>query len=104
MEIARRSIDVALTPDIAHERWLRFTGQGGSPGASAAEVPGSTLPDEIDKGKVYFGDEEAGSTRVTMELRYNPRAVQEAGLTEDWVGQRLELYLRRFKEQAEKES
>lgn len=102
MEIARRSIAVKLSPEAAHERWLKFTGQQGPSEGSATEVPTSELPDEVDKGKVYFGDEEAGSTRVTMELRYNPRAVQEAGLEEDWVGERLELYLRRFQEQAEK--
>ena len=102
MEIARRSIKVKLSPDAAHERWLRFAGQGGSSGADAAEVPPAKLPDEVEKGRVYFGEDEAGSTRVTMELQYNPRAVQEAGLTDDWVSQRVELYLRRFKEQAEK--
>ena len=102
MEIARRSITVKLSPDSAHESWLRFAGQGGSTGGDAADVPAAKLPDEIEKGRVYFGDDEAGSTRVTMELQYNPRAVQEAGLTDDWVSQRVELYLKRFKEQAEK--
>ena len=102
MEIARQSITVKLSPDSAHERWLQFAGQGGSPGGNAAEVPAAKLPDEVEKGMVYFGDDEAGSTRVTMELEYNLRAVQEAGLTDDWVSRRVELYLRRFKEQAEK--
>ena len=102
MEIARRSITVKLSLDSAYESWLRFAGQGGSTGGDAADVPAAKLPDEIEKGRVYFGDDEAGSTRVTMELQYNPRAVQEAGLTDDWVSQRVELYLKRFKEQAEK--
>ena len=69
---------------------------------SAQKVPADKLPDEVEKGKVYFGDEGRDSTRITMELYYNPRAVKEAGLSDEWVSRRIELYLQRFKNQAEK--
>lgn len=101
METARRSISVTLPPQAAYDRWLQFTGQTQRPEVTRAGTSADELPDEVEKGRVYFADE-AGASRVTMELRYNPRAVKEAGLTDDWVSQRVALYLRRFKEQAER--
>ena len=36
-----------------------------------------------------------------MELRYNPQALEQAGKGPDWVEQRINLYLTRFKNFAE---
>ena len=105
METASESIVVGLPVQSAHGRWLEFTGQSGSGqvGGTSAQVPGEKLPDEVEKGRVTFGDEGNGSTRVTMELRYNPTVVKEAGLSGDWVARRIALYLQRFKDHAERQ-
>ena len=102
METARASIVVNVPTDTAHRRWLEFTGQPPAAAGAAQKVPAEKLPEEVEKGKVYFSDEGGDSTRVAMELYYNPAAVKEAGLSDDWVSRRIELYLKRFKNQAEK--
>jgi hypothetical protein len=106
METARESTVVSLPVEDAHGRWLEFTGESASGSAAGSgtseQVPDDKLPDEVEKGKVFFDAEGDGSTRVTMELRYNPAVVKEAGLSEDWVARRIGLYLQRFKDQAER--
>ncbi len=106
MEMARESIVVSLPVESAHERWLQFTGQSGQSSAAgdvtSEQVPTEKLPDEVEKGKVSFGGEDDNSTLVTMELRYNPVVVKEAGLSEDWVARRIGLYLQRFKDHVER--
>lgn len=104
METARESTVVEVPLEAAQQRWLEFT-EG--PGSSVlSEAPGAVSPAElaqdVEHGTVRFDPEGSDSARVTMELRYNPEAVAEAGLTDDWVARRIELYLQRFREHAER--
>lgn len=97
METARHSIVVTGGVEETHRRWLEFVGHA-SPPARGAATASSRLAADFEAGCVYFSAEGAGTTRVTMELRFNPDAVSEAGRDEGWVARRIELYLRRFTE------
>lgn len=99
MEIARGSIVVELPVEEAHREWLLFTGLV-STGSSAAGEAVSGISEETESGKVHFTEEAHGMSRVTMELRFNPQAVKDAGRVEDWVSRRIEIYLRRFRDHA----
>lgn len=101
METARGSTVLEISAEKAHEQWLAFVDQSASGGSTTAEpVPSEELPDEVEQGQVYFSDE-GGSTRVTMELHYNPAAVKEAGLEDDWIARRITQYLEKFKAQTQ---
>jgi uncharacterized membrane protein len=101
METARASVVIALPMGETQRRWIEFTGGGREEAGSVGgmEVPADKLPNEVEKGKTYFEAEGDDSTRVTMELYYNPSAVREASLTDEWVSLRIGLYLERFKGQ-----
>jgi hypothetical protein len=89
---------VPVAVDEAHRRWLDFTGQGTTaddPSGGGARSPGQ----ELEVGRVYFSEERGRATRVTVELRYNARALREADRDDAWVARRIELYLRRFSDQ-----
>jgi len=99
MRAARRSVVVGQDVDETRRRWLEFTGSRGRPNESRrTEAVSERLPAELEAGRAFFSSEGPATTRVTMELRFNPRAVEDAGRSEDWVGLRIEMYLRRFKD------
>lgn len=98
MEIAQSSIVVDLPVEEAHREWLSFTGNGETQGSSAEEGVSSQISQQTESGRVLFAEETPGATRVTMELRFNPQAVKDAGRAEDWVSRRIDIYLRRFRD------
>ncbi|MFN2594979.1 MAG: hypothetical protein ABR579_08855 [Actinomycetota bacterium] len=81
-------------------RW----GPGARPasGDVSQDIPNSDLPglDHGEKGTAYFHDL-GDSSRITMELRYNPDVAKQEGLTPDWFGHRINQYLGRYQNFAE---
>jgi hypothetical protein len=98
MEIAQGSIVVDLPVEEAHREWLRFTGHGETQGPSDEGESNSEIFEETESGRATFAEETPGATRVTMELRFNPQAVRDAGRAEDWVSRRIDIYLSRFRD------
>jgi hypothetical protein len=109
VETAKHSVEVPLPVEEAHAKWLAWVGervgsQQGSGEQVSEEVDRDQLPAqpaEADKGTVYFNSLGEDSTRVTLQIRYNPDAVKEAGLAPDYVGQRISLYLQRYSDFAQ---
>lgn len=106
MDIAKSSLDVRLSAEQAHVRWLEWaggtSGTGRTPtGTLVTEyLPHRKLPpslSSLDDGTCYFQSDN-GATRVTLELRRKPRLGQAAP---DWMLPRIKAYLRRFKHFAE---
>ena len=107
MSMAQSSVEVGLAPDKAREKWNEWTKEGG-PGMGITSGgqggSGQQLPEGLknaEAGTAYFDKGSNGSTNVRMELRYNPDAVEKAGMGPDWVEKRINLYLTRFKNFAE---
>lgn len=103
MEMAQSSAVIELPTDQTHEQWLEFVGEveRQPTGNGAEDVPKAHLPDEAEKGRVYFGEAGESSTLVTMDLQYSPQALRQAGLEPDWLPRRIGLFLQRFKDFAE---
>ena len=105
MSMAQGSVEVQLPPEKAREKWNEWTKEGGpgmgitSGGKGDQQLPAGLTDKEA--GTAYFDKGSNGSTKVRMELRYNPHAVEKAGMGPDWVDQRINLYLTRFKNFAE---
>ena len=109
MDTAKGSLDIWLPAETAHQRWLEWAGgtagTGRTPNLTQVTeyLPRQKLPDSlcsVESGTCYF-QVSNGATRVTMELRHNPTALQQAARTPDWMLQRITAYLRRFKNFAE---
>jgi hypothetical protein len=101
MSTAESSVQIGLSPDKAHKKWLEWTGEGG-PGLGQSEEI-TKIPSELgnaEKGKAFFEGSD-GQTRVRMQLLYNTEVVKKEGLAPDWVEKRIGLYLQRFKNFAE---
>ena len=130
MQTARSSITVKLPAKDARQRWEEWTekrigaASGGSSAmgskakggsttqsgastatsgtSSTATIPRDKLPlSQAEVGQIQFSGSN-GSTEVTMELKYNPEAVEKAGRSEDFVKERIALYLKQFKEDVER--
>lgn len=123
MQTARSSITVKLPAKDARQRWEEWTekkvgvASGGSSGgsttqsgastatsgtSSTATIPRDKLPlSQAEVGQIQFSGSN-GSTEVTMELKYNPEAVEKAGRSEEFVKERIALYLKQFKEEVER--
>lgn len=106
METTENTIEVALPVADAHRTWFEFIGEPASGGTAAgksmqADVPTDRVVSEgpsADNGTIMFDAvDDNNRTRVTMQLRYNPQALADAGLDRDWVSQRIGLYLERYK-------
>lgn len=106
MATVRNTVEVPLPVDQVHGQWLAFTGQATSRQAGTGdhlkeEVPADRVVGEApkdDKGTISFDAVSPERTRVTMELRCNPKALADAGHDNDWVSRRIGMYLERFKE------
>ena len=109
MDAAKDSLDVWLPAETAHQKWLEWAGgtagTGRTPNLTQVTeyLPRQKLPHSLcsaDSGTCYF-QVSNGATRVTIELRHNPTALQQAASTPDRMLQRIKAYLRRFKNFAE---
>jgi hypothetical protein len=109
VDIAKGSLDVWLPAETAHQKWLEWAGgtagTGRTPNLTQVTeyLPPQKLPPSlggVDSGTCYF-QVSNGATRVTMELRRNPKALRQAARTPDWMLRRIRAYLRRFKDFAE---
>ncbi|TMG31427.1 MAG: hypothetical protein E6H93_06625 [Chloroflexi bacterium] len=109
MSMAESSVQVGIPPEKAREKWNAWTKEGG-PGmgikfeGKSQDVPAAKLPAELQKaeaGTAYFEPGSKGGTEVRMQLRYNREGLEKAGQGPDWVEQRINLYLTRFKNFAE---
>ena len=106
MTIAETTVTVGLPPEEAHKKWLEWTSKGGPgmPRGGSEEVKTGQLPTELqnaESGTSYFEPGPSNGTSVRMQLRYNRDAVEKEGLGPNWVEQRINLYLTRFKNCAE---
>ncbi|HET8631257.1 MAG TPA: hypothetical protein VFL91_27880 [Thermomicrobiales bacterium] len=105
METAESTIEIPLSVEDAHGAWLAFTGQATARSAVTGErtqeaVPAEQLPGgaaDGDKGTIYFNGLGPDRTRVTMQLRYNPRALADVGRDHAWITRRIEMYLERYR-------
>lgn len=100
MSMAQGAVEVKLPADKAREKWNEWTKEGG-PGMGKG---GQEIPQELktsEAGTAHFDKGSNGSTNVRMELRYNPSELEKAGKGPEWVDQRINLYLTRFKNFAE---
>jgi hypothetical protein len=109
MDTAKGSLDVRLPAETAHQKWLEWaggtSGTGRTPNLTQVTeyLPRQKLPHSlcgVESGTCYFQGSN-GATRVTIEVRHNPRALQQAASAPDWMLQRIGAYLRRFKSFAE---
>lgn len=105
MTMAESSVEVKLPADKAREKWNEWTKEGGpGMGITSGGNGGQQLPENLVKseaGTAYFEKGSNGSTNVRMQLRYNPNELEKAGQGPEWVEQRINLYLTRFKNFAE---
>lgn len=97
MQTARNSVTLELPAEQAEQRWQDFTASGTQGQVDSGEVTDERL--RGGKGMIAF-EEADGGTRATMELRYNEQALTDAGLDEQWVADRIGMYLQRFKQSA----
>ena len=109
MSMAESSVDVGRPSDKTQAKWHEWTKEGGpgmggqQSGGKSADVKTAQLPEELRKteaGTCYF-EGSNGTTKVRMQLRYNPNVLQKEGIKTDWVEKRISLYLQRFKNFAE---
>lgn len=109
MDTAKGSLDVWLPAETAHRKWLEWAGgtegTGRTPNLTQVTeyLPPQKLPHplcSVDSGTCYFQGSN-GATRVTLELRRNPKVLRHATRSSDWMLQRITAYLRRFKNFAE---
>ncbi|HWB72597.1 MAG TPA: hypothetical protein VG452_10280 [Egibacteraceae bacterium] len=109
METAEHSIVVQAPLAAAHQQWQTWVAQKVGPAqAPSGQTVTAPVPEELppemgepEQGRIFFAAVDDHSTRVTMQLRYSPAAVQAAGLVPDYVSRRIGLYLQRFREFAE---
>jgi uncharacterized membrane protein len=104
MSMAESSVEVGLPADKVREKWDQWTKEGGPGMGSSGGQSGQGLPEGLkntEAGTAYFDKGSNGSTNVRMQLRYNPNELEKAGQSPDWVEQRINLYLTRFKNFAE---
>ena len=108
MSMAQSSVEIGNPPEKVRQKWTEWTKEGG-PGmgiqsGGQSDVSAKQLPEELrsaEAGTAHFEKGKDGGTSVRMELRYNPQALEQAGKGPDWVEQRIDLYLTRFKNFAE---
>jgi hypothetical protein len=109
VDTAKGSLDVWLPAETAHRKWLEWAGgtEGTGRTPNLAQVteylPRQKLPPplcSVDSGTCYFQVSD-GATRVTLELRRNPKVLRRAPRSPEWMLQRITAYLRRFKNFAE---
>jgi len=109
MSMAESALEVGIPPEKAREKWTEWTKEGGpgmglKMGGKSQDVAAAQLPEELRKaeaGTAYFEPGQKDGTEVRMQLRYNREALEKAGQGPDWVQQRINLYLTRFKNFAE---
>jgi hypothetical protein len=105
MSMAESSVEVGLPTDKVREKWDQWTKEGGpGMGSTSGGQRGQAVPEGLkntEAGTAYFDKGSNGSTNVRMQLRYNPNELEKAGQGPDWVEQRINLYLTRFKNFAE---
>jgi hypothetical protein len=109
MDTAKSSLDIWLPAEKAHQKWLEWAGgtegTGRTPNLTQVTeyLPRQKLPHSlcsVDSGTCYF-QMSNGATRVTLELRRNPKGFRRPPKSPDWILQRITAYLRRFKNFAE---
>ena len=109
MSMADSAVQVGIPPEKARQKWNEWTKEGG-PGnnikleGKSQDIAAGKLPEELRKaeaGTAYFEPGSKGGTEVRMQLRYNREALEKAGQGPEWVEQRINLYLTRFKNFAE---
>jgi len=109
VDTAKGSLDIWLPAEAAHQKWLEWAGgtEGTGRTPSLTQVteylPRQKLPPSlcsVDSGTCYF-QVSNGATRVTLELRRNPKGLRQRPKSPDWMLQRITAYLRRFKNFAE---
>ena len=109
MDTAKGSLDIWLPAENAHQKWLEWAGgtegTGRTPNLTQVTeyLPRQRLPHSlcsVDSGTCYF-QVSNGATRVTLELRRNPKDLRHAPKSPDWMLHRIMAYLQRFKNFAE---
>jgi hypothetical protein len=108
MTMAESSVQVGIPPDQARQKWTEWTKEGG-PGmglqtGKSQDVSAEKLPEELRKaeaGTAFFEPGGKDGTEVRMQLRYNREGLEKAGQGPEWVENRINLYLTRFKNFAE---
>jgi hypothetical protein len=101
--MAESSVEVGLPSDKTQAKWQEWTKEGGPGMGKTADVKSGQLPEDLRKveaGTCYF-EGANGTTKVRMQLKFNPEVLQKEGIASDWMEKRISLYLQRFKNFAE---